>query len=150
MDVPAKDDPNFVAIHMIQQPTQIRPNDPLAPAVYSPVWECGKLRLGNGDPTHPDFYSLTDYAYGEDGIEVRLPWQMLNFSNPARLQIHQDYYETYGVEEQSIQAFYVGIGKAETKINLVEAALSRWKKAFIHERKKQSYYIVQEAWRIQP
>ena len=76
---------------------------------------------------------------------------MLNFSNPANLEIHQDYYEHYGVETKTISKLYVGLGTINDKqIPMQDVTLKRWNKAETHERKKQSYDIVKEAWRKQP
>ena len=43
-----------------------------------------------------------------DDIEIRLPWLLLNFSNPSEMMVHDDYYLHYGVEEMPIEGIYVG------------------------------------------
>lgn len=148
---PKKDDSAFVAINMIQKKMKIRENVTNSKPVYSEVKETGKLIYGNGNPESKDYYSLSDFMIGKDGIEIRIPWQLLNFSNPANLEIHQDYYEHYGVETKTISKLYVGLGTINDKqIPMQDVTLKRWNKAETHERKKQSYDIVKEAWRKQP
>ena len=40
---------------------------------------------------------------------------MLNFADPSQMEIHDDYYEHYGVEYQKIDELYIGIGSAKEK-----------------------------------
>ncbi|MFQ3293615.1 MAG: hypothetical protein ACI8VE_000678 [Natrialbaceae archaeon] len=54
--------------------------------------ETGELRYGDGDPTHSQDASLTDVHVDttENTVEVRLPWQMLNFRDPSTRSIMGD------------------------------------------------------------
>lgn len=80
-------------------------------------------------------------------MEIRLPWQLLNFSNPSQMQIHDDYYENYGVEGISIDRMYVGAGDGSATVPLFEAALEGWgTHVTYHERLKESYYVLQRLW----
>jgi len=47
--------------------------------------ETGRLRYGVGNPDHPDHDSLVDVhvAPGENVVEMRLPWLLLNVSDPS-------------------------------------------------------------------
>lgn len=151
IEPPRVDDPTFVKINMIQKKTKIRENSITAPPMYSDVYETGVLRLGTLDPESDAYDSLSDYAIGEDGIELRIPWQMLNFADPTNLLIHDDYYEHYGVETISISSLYAGLSFNETDvIELKEADLSKWRSVDSVERLKRSYGIVQKAWRDLP
>lgn len=49
-------------------------------------YETGRLRPGNSDRQSPDFNSLTDYHINDDEgiIEVRIPWLLINASDPSR------------------------------------------------------------------
>lgn len=48
----------------------------------------GVLRFGSLDPSVEAFNTLTDVAVGDGGIiELRLPWAMLNFSDPSTGQV---------------------------------------------------------------
>ncbi len=114
------------------------------------TYETGKLTYGNANPNSEDYNSLADFCINGDYIEIRLPWQLLNFSNPSEMMIHDDYYENYGVEEIQIDAMYVGIGTEDNKdirIEMGELLLEGWgKNVTYHERLKESYYIIKEVW----
>ena len=83
-------------------------------------------------------------------MEIRLPWQLLNFSNPSEMMIHDDYYEHYGVENLPIDEMYVGFGSSETqerRIRMNSFELEGWGKTVTyHERLKESYYILKDYW----
>ena len=112
-----------------------------------PTYETGKLVHGNGNPNSEDFLSLADFCYGEGFVELRLPWQLLNFSNPSDMEIHDDYYAHYGVENLRLHSLWAGVGTGEGTIELGETPLRGWgNKVTYHERLKDSYYFVQEMW----
>lgn len=112
------------------------------------VHETGKLQYGNANPESPEYNSIADYIINGDYIEIRIPWQLLNFSNPSKMMIHDNYYEHYGVEEQQINKIYLGIGtEIEQNVNLRKVNLEGWEtKVTYHERLKQSYYVLQNYW----
>ena len=62
--------------------------------------------------------------------------------------IHDDYYENYGVEELQIQEIYLGIGKENDDIILLQKLeLEAWNhKVECHERLKKSYWIMKTFW----
>lgn len=115
-----------------------------------PTYETGKLRCGNGNPEAEDFDSLADFCFTESGVEIRLPWQLLNFANPSEMMIHDDYYEHYGVEYIQIDEMYVGVAageSAEYRIPMESFALEGWGTSVTyHERLKESYYIMKKYW----
>ena len=114
----------------------------------STIYETGKLNLGNANPNSDEYNSLADF-YKKDGlIELRIPWQILNFSDPSNMYIHDDYYQNYGVENIKINQMYVGIGNAGM-IELSSYNLKGWDKLEYNERLKKSYYILQKEWRQQ-
>ena len=86
---------------------------------------------------------------GNGFVEIKLPWQLLNFMDPSRMMIHDDYYEHYGVESLEIDRIYVGLGDgSESRITLHEKTLKGWDtKVSYHERLKKSYYILQSFWK---
>ena len=114
------------------------------------TYETGNLRCGNANPDADDFDSLADYMFTADGVEIRIPWQLLNFSNPSEMMIHDDYYEHYGVENLHIDEMYVGLSwgdGAQERISMASFPLEGWGKTVTyHERLKRSYYILQEYW----
>ena len=145
---PEKDSPLFVNIDMIlQTATALIYGDLTATAE---TFETGHLTYGNANPDSPDFNSLADFICSGDYIEVKLPWQLLNFSDPSRMNIHDDYYDgNYGVAYQGIDCLYAGVGTEHTsgRIHLDEFALKGWgNRVTSHERLKSSYYILQSIW----
>ena len=82
-------------------------------------------------------------------MEIRLPWQMLNFADPSQMSIHDDYYENYGIEYIQIDEMYVGLATAleDTRVRMSAFALEGWgNDVTYHERLKEGYYILQEYW----
>lgn len=150
---PEKDSSKFVPIHLVCKFNKMIPEG-LEPHVIKELkrfdtFETGKLIYGNSSPNSKDYNSLGDYYFGDDVVEIRIPWQMLNFSNPSEMKIHDDYYENYGVEEIPISNLYIGIaeenGKRPSKMPAVK--LKGWgNKVTYHERLKKSYYMLKEEW----
>ena len=116
----------------------------------SETYETGSLRYGNANPDSEDFDSLADYIFTDSGVEIRIPWQLLNFSNPSEMMIHDDYYEHYGIENLHIDNMWVGVSDGENReyrISLSSFELEGWGKSVTyHERLKRSYYILKEYW----
>ncbi len=132
----------------------LRLEDPL-PAIDLTVprgemYETGKLRYGNANPDSEEFDSLADFIISGDYVEVRIPWQLLNFSAPSEMLIHDDYYEHYGIENLAISEMYVGAASSdnsEYRIRMNPFELEGWGKTVTsHERLKESYYILKEYW----
>ena len=85
-----------------------------------------------------------------DYIELKLPWQLLNFADPSRMTIHDDYYSGgCGVEYITVDEMYIGLSSGgEGRIHLSTMPLKGWgNKVTYHERLKPSYYILQSLWR---
>ena len=108
----------------------------------------GILKRGNGNPAASDFNSLTDYCFAEHAVELRLPWELLNFSNPSEMQIHDDYYEKYGIENLSISSIQVGATiKYQGEVAMSEIPLKGWgRNVSYHERLKEAYWRMQQVW----
>ncbi len=139
----------FVNINMPMILNGLIPS-PTGGASGGEIFETGNLRYGNANPDADDFDSLADYMFTADGVEIRIPWQLLNFSNPSEMMIHDDYYEHYGVENLHIDEMYVGLSwgeGTEDRIPMAAFPLEGWGKTVTyHERLKRSYYILQEYW----
>lgn len=114
------------------------------------VFETGKLRYGNGNPQSEDYDSLADFCFGKNCVEIRIPWQLLNFSDPSSMKVHDDYYVNYGVEWFGIREIYLGIaaeGTDET-VEMEAFRLKGWGSApSWHERLKKSYDMIRESWK---
>ncbi len=148
LNPPASDSPEFEKIYL---PLKLAGILPAAEGEVSlgERYETGLLRYGNASPAAEDFDSLADFIFSGDYIEIRIPWQLLNFSNPSEMMIHDDYYEHYGIENLQIDGVYAGIGSSEQgrRVPMNFFAMKGWgKRVTSHERLKQSYYILKEYW----
>ncbi len=148
-NVPDKDSPKFVNIDMILKAEIF--SDELGTELKSEVFETGILTYGNANPKAKDYNSLADFIVSGDYIEIKLPWQLLNFADPSRMTIHDDYYDdNYGIEYITIDEMYIGLsdGTNDRRIPLYAQKLEGWEnKVTYHERLKPSYYILQSIWR---
>jgi len=107
------------------------------------TWNAGRLRHGNGDPDSNHFDSLSDFHFGENLVEIRIPWALLNFYDPSTMRIHDDYFDNFGVRGKSIEEIYIGINS----FPMTPIPLEGWGRNLeFHERLKQSYFIIQELW----
>ena len=145
---PSINSPKFVPINLILQvATNIKLGEQNQP---SEVYETGLLTYGNANPKSKNFNSLADYIVNKDYIEIKIPWQMLNFSDPSKMNVHDDYYENYGIENLNIDKMYVGIGDESIKAKTIPMDYMKLKgwgnKPTYHERLKSSYYIVKNLW----
>lgn len=150
IEPPAKDVPWFERIYLPLTLSDLLPEPSLELKPVGTKYETGKLRCGNANPEAEDFDSLADFMFGEDFVELRLPWQLLNFSNPSEMMIHDDYYEHYGIENLHIDEIYAGVAANEDRkyrIPMAAVPLEGWgKHPASHERLKRSYYILQDYW----
>jgi len=79
---PEKNSPQFIPVNMIlQTATALLYKDNTATAE---TFETGLLTYGNANPDSPNFNSLADFICSGDDIEIRLPWQLLNFADPLK------------------------------------------------------------------
>ena len=145
---PDKNSPVFNSINLILQMRNIIVPDG---EVQAETYETGLLTYGNANPDAKDFNSLADFCFSGDYVEIKIPWQLLNFSDPAEMQIHDDYYENYGVENMTADSMWAGIGSSsapEARISMGKLELEGWGSTpTYHERLKESYYMVQKMWK---
>ncbi|HEX9025906.1 MAG TPA: family 2 glycosyl transferase [Clostridium sp.] len=113
-------------------------------------YETGKLVLGDANPEHKNFNSLTDYAVNEDKVEIRIPWQLLNVMDPSTKIVMNDFYEKQEITPLKIENLYVG--GILTKDNVVSQnsnmeyyTWDEWENPTYHERLKPSYSILKKA-----
>lgn len=142
----AKDDPIFVPVNL---PLTLKSLLPYADASIptGEYYESGKLTYGNANPSSENFNSLADFCAGEGFVEIKLPWQLLNFADPTTMRIHDDYYECYGVEYLTIDSIRVGVGDGSDTIQMTSFPMKKLgREPQYHERLKQSYYILQDYW----
>ena len=112
------------------------------------VWDTGVLVNGCGDPASEAYDSLADICFGKNCVEVCIPWLLLNVSDPSEMMVHKDYYAYYGVRSAPFKGGAIGLGDGEEPIPMVPFDLKGWGDAVpCRERLKQSYYVVQQAWK---
>lgn len=146
---PDIDSPKFMDINMILQTATVLMQKNAA--ATAEVFETGLLTYGNANPKAAGFNSLADFICKGDYVELKLPWQILNFADPSRMEIHDDYYKHYGVEYIQIDSMYAGIASGKNlngkRIPFGELPLKGWEnKVTSHERLKSSYYILKAYW----
>ena len=149
---PAADSSRFLPIDLLlQTPTMLLDTQTgQAQIRAAEVYETGKLTQGNADPKAADYNSMADYCYGKDFVEIKIPWQLLNFSNPSEMKIHDDYYENYGVEYINLKTMYFSAAvnpALDETISLVPFSMKGWgQQVKYHERLKPAYYALQKLW----
>lgn len=155
---PEKDSPNFIPIRLaLQEMDYFNDGIPIRLAEFDPsnskhtsqikTYETGKLTYGNANPKSEDFNSLADFCGGDGFVEIKLPWQLLNFSDPSEMKIHDDYYERYGVEYIKINQMNVGVGDGTQLIEMEPFKLKKLgRNPKYHERLKESYYMLKDYW----
>lgn len=149
--VPEADSPVFVPITMALENPLLIDEVTVEKQMLQRLgaWEAGKLTHGMMDPSSPHYNSLADFMFGDGFAEVRLPWMLLNFYDPTRMMVHDDYYKRYGVEGVSVKEIHIGAGRygAEGDIPMSPIPLRGWNdNVKTEERLKGSYYIIKEAW----
>lgn len=151
VEYPEIDDDVFLPIKMLCDNKNMIENDMSEEEIkklslFSTI-ETGKLIEGNSNPKSDDYNSLSDYYYGKNCVEIRIPWQMLNFYNPYDKQIHDDYYdENYGVVDMQISNIYIGAGEKGKDIKLYEMKLKDLSSLKYKQKLKESYKIVKKSW----
>ena len=116
-------------------------------------YETGKLVLGDANPLHETYNSLTDFAVKDGNVEVRIPWQLLNVMDPSTKSIMQDLYKNNSIQAEMISSMNVGVVELKNGENLKEPVKmnpytwNNWTVPTYHERLKPSYYILQEAFK---
>lgn len=146
-NIPDKNSPRFTTIELILR-TAIAFSAETKETVAE-SYETGKLLYGNANPESAEFNSLADFIANGDYIEIKLPWQLMNFADPSKMLVHDDYYDgNYGIEYINVDELYAGVGIGTERIELREVKLKGWgNKVSYHERLKSSYYIMQNLWK---
>lgn len=115
-------------------------------------YETGKLVLGDGNPDHREYNSLTDYAVNGDKVEIRIPWQLLNVMDPSTKMVMDDFYNKNGITPLKISGLYIGgvLTKNDVVTENSDMELYNWNEWEVptyHERLKPSYDILKKAFK---
>lgn len=115
-------------------------------------YETGKLVLGDANPEHSDYNSLTDYSVNKNIVEIRIPWQLLNVMDPSSKMIMDDFYAKGKITPTKVPGLYVG-GILTKNNNIIENSnmefynWEEWEEPTYHERLKPSYDILKRAFK---
>ncbi|MGL4362980.1 MAG: family 2 glycosyl transferase, partial [Cellulosilyticaceae bacterium] len=112
--------------------------------------EVGKLIYGNSNPKSEEFNSLADFIIEGDDIEIRIPWLMLNVSNPAKKLILDDFninnkINFIEIDDIKVGAYLIEEKKCSDVLEMKSYFWDKWDLPVYHERLKKSYYIIKEA-----
>lgn len=101
---------------------------------------------GNANPKAKDYNSLTDYHISDHTLELRIPWQLLNFYDPSNHQIIGDMYKNRIITGKSINTISIGVTVGNGQIRLKDHSyqLPTWHTPIYHTRLKESYYRLQD------
>lgn len=140
---PSKDDTKFELATQLCKDLKTSLDSQIEGPTLQEVFNTGTLLSGNTTKN-----SLTDYCFSSEGLELRIPWQLLNISNPVDMEIHDDYYENFGVIPLKIKKLYLGFGDSkDKKISLTSFKFSEELPKHFDEYLKSSYSIIQSYWR---
>ncbi len=110
----------------------------------------GVLLHGNANPKDESYNSLNDYYVKDNTLELKIPWLLLNVSDPSTKMQLADFYENNGIVSESVDTFEIGATVVEdpdmsTLIEMTSFAWEGWEEPTYHERLKPSYYILKDA-----
>lgn len=112
------------------------------------IEEVGLLKEGNANPNCPEYDSNADYCINGDIVEIRIPWQLLNFYDPSNCMVIDDYQKNdFTIKGITIDQIYAA-AYYDDQQNIMEFGsyeLKGWEKPQWHERLKESYYLIKEA-----
>lgn len=113
------------------------------------IYETGKLVHGNGNPSNQDYKSTSDYYVGDNYLEIRIPYGILNFMDPSTKAIQDDFYEVLDTVPIAINDIKVGVTVKENNENTSRLTsrpydLDGWIMPTYHERLKKSYFVIKE------
>ena len=123
-----KDSMVFSKINMITDNELIlKETKQIVPMKY---YETGKLNYGNDN-------SLADFYYKDGNLEIRIPWNLLNFTDPSSKKILSDVYgKKHNEEIKEIE-----IGTTDSK-ETIKYNWNKWNKVKYEEKLKDSYNYI--------
>jgi hypothetical protein len=113
--------------------------------------ETGKLVSGNADPESGSYNSLTDYAKTDNTFEIRIPWLMLNITDPVNKKILNDFYENGIKSERRIDSIGISaqLVKSDGFVIATEGVtfnMPNLKMVNFRERMKNSSVYIKNYW----
>lgn len=114
-------------------------------------YEVGEMRPGVTDPSDPDYDSLADWYAEGDVLEIRIPWTMLGFTDPSSLKVWDYPYKANRIKPVEAGGLRIypnarpSGSAAKEEVESLGYYWDGWEQPNFHERKKESYYILQDA-----
>ncbi len=143
MDLTGYDDREtdaFVPVYLSLNRARIRPDT--GTKFPSDRMDTGHLNYGNASPESDDFNSLADFIYGDDFVELRIPWGVLGFRDPSTREVEGDFWaagQNYGLY---VDCIYIGLSHDERTNSMTSYTWDIWDIPVYHERLKKSYDII--------
>lgn len=108
-------------------------------------YPAGRLVFGTSDFDSDEYNSLADFCYRDDVLEIRIPWLLLNFRDPSRKEIEDDFWGNGWVSGTFIENIRIGLGSEnEQAIQMNSYEWEEWDYYPYFERPRKSYYMLQE------
>ena len=107
-------------------------------------FEAGALRYGTNDFASAAYDSLADFYYEGGVLEIRIPWLLLNFRDPSRKEIEDDFRRNDGFSGIYIDGIWVGLAQNGRTAELAHYTWDDWDQYPYFERLRKSYYILQK------
>jgi hypothetical protein len=109
--------------------------------------EVGLLHQGTTDPKSDAFNNLSDWFVSGSIIEARIPWMLLGFTDPSSHKVWRYPYEAGAFKTEDSKAVRVEphLSGAADPVEPAVYKWDNWNKPTYHERLKQSYPILKEA-----
>lgn len=149
IEIPAADSNIFSSIYLLnRRPFILRKNNSVESAIY---YETGKLTHGNVLSSSEDYNSLADFNKEDDYVEIRIPWTIINFTDPLNKKALGDFY-LYGTEKEiNLNNINFSITLKNNEVQTLTKSgifkLPNLKREQYNERLKSSYYILQSYWK---
>ncbi|WP_232329798.1 MULTISPECIES: hypothetical protein [unclassified Sporosarcina] len=127
-------------------------------------YETGKLREGNGDPASAEYDSLADYHMRDGMLELRLPWLLLQATDPSKKEFIENLLDDRTRTRINVDEIFIGAvltsangevldsfpAVKKGKVDLLESyTWDNWQVPMYEERLKKSYYYLQEAFKTE-
>lgn len=123
---------------------------PLSGKTIAPKgYESGLLKYGDANPKSGSYDSLADFCYGQNSIELRIPWYLLNVVNGAEKTCLGDFYQTGKITFTDGGNIKLGAVPAGDNAQ-VQMQVFQWKtieKSSFHMRLKDSYDIIKSCFK---
>ncbi len=136
LPTPEKDSTEFRPVYLMLNKELKFPDGRVREAERS---DTGLLRYGNGDPGSADYDSLADFCYGDNFVEIRIPWSMLSFRDPSTKEVEADFWTNGMLSGMTVSEIYLGLCKDTLSAPMQSYTWENWDQPMTHERKKQSY-----------